>query len=224
MGNQQSIIQNIQAQVQQQTAAAAGAGAANAAAADQSGAYKQQKRIELNMAKADVVQKQQEYDNLTPDEALKRKTDEGTAEAARVLGQFDLSFSAETRVYNHILDEIHTIANSPAFRLAQKYKKDLADKYVAVQQENTKIKEYSATNRRRFLDNDPQENVGALSIDDRIYLLFWFCFLLFLMPISHHIIDGLGATLGDENRRFYIWIGIKIGVIIVADQALRYLA
>jgi len=224
MGNQQSIIQNIQAQVQQQTAAAASGAAANAAAADQSGAFKQQKRTELNMAKADVVKKQQEYDNLTPDEALKRKTDEGTAEAARIIREFDASFNAETRVYNQTLDEIKTIANSPAFRLAQKYKKDLADKYVAVNQENAKIKEYSATNRRRFLDNDPQENVGALSIDDRIYLLFWFCFLLFLMPISHHIIDGLGLSLGDENKRFYIWIGVKIGAIIVADRALRYLA
>lgn len=224
MGNQQSIIQNIQAQVQQQTAAAAGAANAAAAASDQSGAYKQQKRIELNMAKADVVQKQQEYDTLTPDEALKRKTDEGTAEAARIIGQVDLSFNAETRVYNQVLEEIDAIANSPAFRLAQKYKKDLANKYTSVLQENTKIKEHSATNRRRFLDNDPQENVGAMSIDDRVYLLFWFCFLLFVIPISHHIIDGLGAILGDETRRFYIWIAVKIGAFIIADQALRYLA
>jgi hypothetical protein len=139
MGNQQSIIQNIQAQVQKQTAAAASGAAANAAAADQSGAFKQQKRTELNMAKADVVKKQREYDNLTPDEALKRKTDEGTAEAARIIREFDASFSAETRVYNQTLDEIQTIANSPAFRLSQKYKKDLADKFVAVNKENAKI-------------------------------------------------------------------------------------
>lgn len=224
MGNQQSIIQNIQQQVQQQTAAAASGANAEAAAADQSGANKQQKRMELNMAKADVIKKQQEYDSVSPEEALKRKTDEGTAEAVRVLSQFDSSFSAESRVYNQILDEIQTIANSPAFRLAQKYRKDLGDKYLSVELENKKFKEYSATNRRRFLDNDPQENVGALTIDDRIYLLFWLCFLLFVMPISHHIIDGLGLSLGDENRRFYTWVGVKIGAVILADQALRYFA
>lgn len=229
MGNQQSIIQNIQAQVQQQNLAATQNAAAAAAAAEaRSGAFKQQKRTELNMAKADVIQKQKEYDDLTPDEALNRKTDEGNKEAERVLTNFDASFTAELRVYNRILDEIRSIANSPAFRLAQKYKKDLEHKYKEVQYDNSKFKEYIATNRRRFLDNDPQERVdgifGFSSIDDRIYMLFWACFLLFIIPISHHIMVGLGSTLISDKQWIYIWIGVNVALCIIADQALRRLA
>lgn len=190
--------------------------------------FKDQKRVELNMAKADVKTKQAEYDKLTPDEAVKRKTDEGTKEASDYINGVQTRMNYELELYNTTLGEVNTLADSPAFKLAQKYKSDISKKYSSVEKENKKYKEAYVTNRRRFLDNNPHETVngiwGFASIDERIYLLFWFTFLLFLLPLSHHIIDGLGIQLGDDKTRFYIWIVVKVVAVFIVDRALRYLA
>jgi hypothetical protein len=189
---------------------------------------KEQKRVELNMAKADVKAKQAEYDKLTPDESIKRKTDEGTKESSKYISDVQIRMGYELELYKSNLSEVNDLANSPAFKLAQKYKTELSKKYNEVEKENKKYKEDYVTNRRRFLDNNPDEPVngmfGFASIDDRIYLLFWITFLLFLLPISHHIIDGLGLQLGDEKARFYIWIIVSLVACFISDMALRYLA
>ena len=87
--------------------------------------FKDEKRIELNMAKADVAKKQIEYDNMTPEESLKRKTDEANKEANDYIKLIQMRSNYEVQIFNTKISEVDTLANSPAFKLAQKYKKDL---------------------------------------------------------------------------------------------------
>jgi hypothetical protein len=190
------------------------------------GYLKEQKRIELNMAKADVVKKQGEYDNLTPAEALKRKTDEGNLEANRYITSVQTRFNYEMDIYNTKFAKAEVLAKSPSFLLAQKYKNDLAAKYKTAEKANKRFKEAYVTNRRRFLDANPHESVAGIgpfkTLDDRILIMFWFCYLLFLIPIAYHIISGLspkgssGETMGKVG-------GIVFAACIIAHLAIRNL-
>lgn len=189
---------------------------------------REQKRVELNMAKMDVKAKQVEYDNLNPAEAVKRKTDLGIKEANEYISSIQTRFDYETEMYNSKLLEIESLSNNPAFKIAQKYKKDISDTLSTLSKENKKFKEASVTNRRRFLDANPSESIegiaGFNSIDDRIYLLFWICFLIFVIPISYYIITELGSNLGDSQTQSIALISIITGACIIVHLSIRYLA
>ncbi len=190
--------------------------------------FKDQKRIELNMAKQDVVKKQNEYDNLTPEEAVKRKTDEGNKEANDYINSVQTRLNYEVDIYKTKLSEVDTLANSPAFKLAQKYRQDLSTKHSSAFLENKKYKEAYVTNRRRFLDADPSESVAGFgpfkTLDDRIFLLFWFCYLLFLIPVGYHLVSGLGSKIGGTGAQMGTLFGLVLGACIVAHLAIRNLA
>lgn len=189
---------------------------------------KEQKRVELNMAKMDVKARQVDYDNLDPAEAVKRKTDAGIKEANDYISLVQTRFNYETELYNNKLLEIESLSNNPAFKIAQKYKKDISDTLLELSKENKKFKEASVTNRRRFLDANPSESIegiaGFKSIDDRIYLLFWICFLIFVIPITYYIIRELGPKLGDSQTQSIALISIITGLCIIAHLSIRYLA
>jgi len=189
---------------------------------------KEQKRVELNMAKVDVTKKQTEYDILAPDEAIKRKTDEGTKEATEYINNVNTRLNYELDIYNTKLSEANTLANSPAFKLAQKYRKDITSKYNSAFSENKKYKEAFITNRRRFLDANPSESVAGIgpfqSLDDRVMALFWFCYLLFLLPMSYHIVSGIGSKIGGPMVQYATVFGVVLGACIIAHLAIRNLA
>jgi len=179
---------------------------------------KDQKRVELNMAKADVKVKQAEYDKLTPEEAIKRKTDEANKEANEYINGIQTKMNYETELYNTTLSEIESLSNSPAFILAQKYKSDLSKKYQEVASENSLHKEAYITNRRRFLDANPHESMKGVgwftSIDDRILLFFWFCFLLFGFSVISFFI--IGSNFGSMLYKSGLaTISLVAGVLLV---------
>jgi hypothetical protein len=189
---------------------------------------KEQKRVELNMAKADVIVKQNEYDKLTPNEAVKRKTDEALAEAEIYINRMKDKINQESRLHEFKLDEIKTLANNPAFKLAQKYKNEVSEKLGKLSKENQKFKEAYATNRRRFLDANPHESIegiaGFKSLDDRIFFLFWLCFIIFIIPVSYYIITLFGEKIGDSSTQSKIWIASIVVSCIFAHLCLKYLA
>jgi len=189
------------------------------------GYLKEQKRIELNMAKTDVVKKQQEYDDLTPAEALKRKTDQGNAEATKYIEGVTVRSQYENDIYEKLFSEIDILANSPSFKLAQKYRTDLAQKYDSAVAENAKFKDAYVTNRRRFLDANPHESVSGIgpfqTLDDRILLLFWTCYLLFLIPTTYYIVSGLGSKIGTPLMQNGATAGVILSACLVAHLSIK---
>jgi len=186
---------------------------------------REQMRVELNMAKADVKSKQAAYDNLDPLGAVNRKTDDGIKEATAYTNGVESRFNYEKKLYETTYSEIQTLANSPSYTLAQKYKQDLSKKLKDLENENLKFKEKASINRRRFLEANPHESVegilGFNSLDDRIFLLFWVCFLIFIFPVSYYIIHSLGSKIGDSNTQTMIWLSSIIILCIFTHLLLK---
>jgi hypothetical protein len=160
---------------------------------------RERKRVELTMARNDLTDKQQAYDVVAPDEASQRKLNTANAAKDVYVADKQKQFDYEMRLYNQSLDQADALANSATFILAQKYSKTLEQKHNVVSQEYVENKEKTFTNRRRFLDAEPQEGVPGIgnfqSVDEQILFAFWVSYLLFSGIVSFWIIEylqGLG--------------------------------
>jgi hypothetical protein len=157
--------------------------------------------VELTMAKNDVTIKQQAYDVVAPDEASQRKVVAATAAKDAYMADIMKQIRYETRLFNQSLDQANALANSGTFELAQKYTKTLEEKRAEVEHENIKKREQMFTNRRRFLDADPQGGVpgvgGFKTVDEQIMLAFWTGYILFAVVLIFWIIDKNIAAFGN---------------------------
>lgn len=174
-------------------------------------------RVQLNMAKNDAAAKQKEYDQLVPDEAQKRKIKEADDAMKVYLDPKVQQFDYEMKLFNQALNQVDTLANNGAFILAQKYRKDLEQKHKSVADTYMKNKETVFTNRRRFLDADPQEGVPGFSwfqsIDDQIMAAFWICYSLFIGVLISYVITYFREKIGSA-RNLVVVSTVVFGVCI----------
>ena len=187
---------------------------------------REKKRVELTMARNDVVTKQNAYDVVAPDEASQRKIDAAKAANNKYLTDITTQFTYETRLLNQSINQAEALSNSATLQLAQKYTKTLEKRYVDIEHDNIKNKEKIFTNRRRFLDADPQSGVpgigGYQTVDEQVLLAFWVTYFLFASVVVFYILDIYKARF--EN--IYIMIGAGVGAVIAlafcAHMAIRY--
>ena len=192
---------------------------------------REQRRVELTMARNDVTVKQQAYDVVAPDEASQRKLNEANAATNTYIADVQRQFNYETRLFNQSLDQAISLANSPTYRLAQKYTKTLEQKRIEVEQANIKNREQAFTNRRRFLDADPQSGVPGTgsfqTVDEQIMLAFWVSYLIFVSIVIFYVIETNISAFGNPpNVKDAALTGvISLAVaIFVAHMTIRYTA
>lgn len=185
-------------------------------------------RIELNMAKNDVKSKQDQYDKLVPEEANARKTFETQKVLNTYVSAKDEQFNNELKIYNVLLDQVDALANNGAVDFAKKYQNELKKKEVLVYSTHMENKEKAFTNRRRFLDSDPQKPIGGFfnfqSTDSQIMLAFWISYILMICTISIIVIYKYGAYFGSaKNIVILMCLAIFI-MIIVAHSIIQAVA
>lgn len=181
------------------------------------------------MAKNDANYKQTEFDKIAPDEATQRKVT--SAEQARntYIDDKQTKFNYELRLLNQSLDQADALANSATFILAQKYSKSLESKHVNVADEYVKNKERAFTNRRRFLDAEPQSGVQGIghfqSVDEQIMLAFWASFVLFIGTVMFYIVSFLVQKVPTItfSQAIFIWIIGFVSIVFVAHHIIRYI-
>ena len=189
---------------------------------------REQKRVELTMAKNDVNDKQRQFDQVAPDEASQRKMNEATAQANTYINDKQTKFNYELKLLNQSLDQADALANSATFILAQKYNKSLDKKHINVASEFVKNKEQTFTNRRRFLDADPQEGVPGIghfqSVDEQIMLAFWVSFVLFIGTVMFYVVGFLVQRAPNIkfSQAVMIWLGGFGAIVFVAHHIIRY--
>ena len=180
------------------------------------------------MARNDVVDKQRQFDTVAPDEATQRKSNEAQAAANTYINDKRTRFNYELRLLNQSLDQADALANSATFILAQKYNKSLDSKHIKVADEYVKNKEQTFTNRRRFLDAEPQGGVPGIghfqSVDEQIMLAFWVSFVLFIGTVMYYVVSFLVSK--NPNIKFSqavtIWLGGVLGSVFLVHQIIRY--
>lgn len=186
---------------------------------------RERKRVELTMAKNDLEQKQADYNKLVPDEAQKASIKKANDDMSAYMGPKQTQFDYELRLFNLALNQVDTLSNSGSIMLAQKYRKELNNKHHKIASEYQKNKEKAFTNRRRFLDSNPQEGVPGLgwfqSIDDQVMLIFWISYVLFFGTLLTYVLSYFGAKIGSMRNAIIVWSVIMALCIVIAHSAIR---
>jgi len=186
---------------------------------------REQKRVELTMARNDAAQKQIEYEKLVPDETQKAKINQANANIAAYLEPKQMQFNYELQLFNRALSQVDALSNSATLALAQKYRVGLKQKHEYVANEYQKNKEKAFTQRRRFLDADPQEGVPGVgwfeTIDDQILLVFWFCYTLFIGMTLSFVLSHFAIKIGSTRNMMIIAAILMILCIIVAHTFIK---
>jgi hypothetical protein len=187
-------------------------------------------RIELNMAKNDVKSKQDKYDQLVPEEANARKTHEAQREITSYVKTSDDRFNTEMKLYNILLEQVDKLANNGVVKIAKKYEEEVKKKQQLTYAKNLTTKEKAFTNRRRFLDSEPQKPLGGIfsyqSTDSQIMLAFWISYILALSSISIVLVGKYGSYFGSAKNiaillTVFIFVMIIVAHLIIQAVATR---
>lgn len=179
------------------------------------------KKTELNTLKRDVDKKQTEVDSCSPEEKRRRKREALTNEFQAFRDKRKDEFQKELEMFDKYLQMAKNaqVAQKPLEEYSQELQTEL-------QKEQTELVKYERdvrAGRRRFLDNDPQEQVsnvlGIYTTDDKILLAFWILYLILIAVGTFVLIALYGETLGLDT------MGKKVGTygfMIMACYGIAY--
>jgi len=181
-------------------------------------AVKQQARVELTMAKNDVVDKQTAYDIVAPDEASQRKINAAVPIRDAYISEKRQQFDYEYKLFNSEMAKLDILSNNGSFHLAQKYKKSLSKKFNDVTSEYIKHKEQAFTNKRRFDDSDPQAGTPGIywfsSVDEQVLLVFWTAYIIFIGTMLSFLIEYIRIKYPIQFALYApSWLGLLILIV-----------
>jgi len=189
----------------------------------------EKKRVELNMSKNDTKAKQSEFDKLVPSEAEQRIMDKANLELADYLNTTEKIYNTQQKLYDQTLDQIDHLANSPTLIITEKYKKEMEQKEAHLSNQYMINKEKAFTERRRFLDSNPQEGVSGIgwlaSVDEQILAVFWLSYLLFIISSIVMFMINYGANyLGSVNNMVIVGIFVFSILVYVGHVSIKTFA
>ena len=192
----------------------------------------QRKRIELNMSKIDTKRRQVIFDKLVPKEAEQRRIDKANNELLEYTTKTNRLYSVQLKLFDKIYDQIDAIYRSPTYAIVEKYKKNIEQKQVMVSNEYMLNKEKAFTERRRFLDSQPQEGVEGVgwfsNVDEQILAVFWLAYILFLgtvlaLSIMYYGVQYTGSLKNAIISGIVVFlILIVMGHFMIRNFALKY--
>jgi hypothetical protein len=189
---------------------------------------REQKRVQITMTRNDLAQQQAEYDKLVPDEAQKAKIRAANDAATAYIGPKQTQFDYEFRLFNQALTQVDTLVNSGSIALAQKYRSELAKKHEKIAADYQKNKETAFTNRRRFLDANPQEGTPGIgwfqSIDDQVLLTFWVCYILFIGSGMTYVLSYFSEKIQSSRSAMIVWVMSIVIAVVIAHVFIKLYA
>jgi hypothetical protein len=135
-------------------------------------------------------------------------------------------FDEQVRMFNDVYMGVELLGHNGINNISQKYKRNLIHNYKKIYDENKENKEEYIINRRRFLDANPHESVQGIgpfkTLDDRLIILFWISFTIFIIPSSLFLAEVMGySTYNNKYNYIVVMFIIKI-ISFGADYILRY--
>jgi hypothetical protein len=160
------------------------------------------KGVELNQLQNDVHKKQAEIDSCNPEEANQRRILAKIQEYSTFTEQKgaqvrELRASIQSKVDG--LNALY-VAAKPALAYSKKLKKEADD----LDKAKTEYEQQERTQRRNFLDNDPQDGVsgilGVRTSDDKVLLAFWITYGVALAVIVAAVLQTYGAGMATRQK------------------------
>jgi hypothetical protein len=160
-------------------------------------------KVNLNQLKRDLGAKQTEVDTCDPTARKQRMFNAAKAELDAFVATKQTEFNKELTIFDgtvSIASNIHDSQGPLREHLAElKGKKDKLVK------ENEQLEFMIRSNRRRFMDGEPQEELptvlGLKTSDDKVMFFFWSAFLLAAAALSFVLLSAYGARMGIADRR-----------------------
>lgn len=177
--------------------------------------------VQLNMARSDLVAKDQKWKQCYPEQALqqglKGLRDEATAYTnAKRTEQREANAAFRTKL--DAVQKLSTLSNS--------LKASLSGKMAELQSLTAKrenLEQYERRERRAFLDNSPQSGTGGVpgvrTGDDRALLTFWVTYGVALLLASIFILDVYGAKIGATDAKSKAQI---VAAVLLVAYGLAY--
>lgn len=178
------------------------------------------KNVELSQLQNDVTKKQAEIDTCDPAEANRRRTSAKLQEFETYVTDKRKQMSELESSINSTLSTIQSVYISS--KPSRSYIEKLADEAKALHQAKIDYEQAERTQRRNFLDNDPQSGVsGVLGIrtdDDKILLAFWITYGIAIIAALVFLFAMYGSQFTTAQK-------MQIsGVVIVLAYGLAYYA
>ncbi len=159
---------------------------------------------ELSQIRSDLQNKQSQVDSCNPQDSAVRKMNELRAGFENTEKLKFTEFSAAVKLFNKTLEDTHFMATYGSQGPTSSYIAELTEKKEKYVKEIDSLERDIRANRRRFLDNNPQEGVSSIlglrTSDDKILLGFWLTLFpfLFLVIYTVHFVWGW-----EHNWRIY---------------------
>jgi ABC-type multidrug transport system fused ATPase/permease subunit len=178
------------------------------------------KNVELSQLQNDVVKKQAEIDTCDPAEANRRRT---TAK----LQEFETYITGQNKQIDELQKSImNTLSNINSVFVSstpsRSYIEKLTEESNTLQKAKVDYEQAERTQRRNFLDNDPQSGVsGILGIrtsDDKVLLAFWITYGIAIVAAIMLVFSLYGANFTMAQK---YQIG---GVVIALAYGIAYYA
>ncbi len=178
----------------------------------------QVQNVYCSMKQSDLDKCKQTYNDLNPTAQIEERRQQETTNAQQfktdVLAKLNPILSGiEDSMAN--IDKV--VGSHDSLRLQLQ---ELASEKSVMDKENQSLEQSIRANRRRFLDNDPQEGttsiLGLKTSDDKVLLFFW----LFLLVLTNLGVFTYFSVMKKEHVPIW-YIGIT-GVVLGIAYAVIY--
>ena len=167
------------------------------------------KNVELSQLQNDVSRKQNEIDTCDPNESNRRRTDAKlqefrlyVAEKEKIINNLDTSMKSTLSTIN----SVH-VSTKPT----RSYIDKLTNESNTLSKSQVEFEQAERTQRRNFLDNEPQDGVSGLlgvrTDDDKILFAFWIVYGI-------AIVSAMVALLNVYGVDFTLSQKIQIGLVV----------
>jgi hypothetical protein len=171
------------------------------------------KRVQCSMQQTDLSKCNAELQTMDPFGSLNTNLQAERAKAQQFISEKQELFQRESQSFQQTLESLQVAGKTQE---ALEYQlTDLTSQKTKLDQETKEFERSIRANRRRFLDNNPQEGTaflfGIQTSDDKTLFFFWITLILLvtLLVYTYNIVMG-------RNHIPAIYIGINLLCVILA--------
>jgi hypothetical protein len=178
-------------------------------------------KVTLNTLKRDLQNKQTDVDNCDPAARRQRQYEAAWAEFGAFIQTKKTDLQKELQIFDQTVSLAQELDDSMI--PLREYLSELKVKKEKLAKENEQLEVAIRSNRRRFIDGDPQEELptvlGLKTSDDKVMLFFWSAYLMVVAASSVVILSMYGSQMGITDRSSMI---ASVGMMVVAFYGIAY--
>jgi hypothetical protein len=174
-------------------------------------------KVQLNMARSALRGTEESIDNCDPAAAAQRKYDAGKTQFEEYIEKKRIELDKELEIFDRTYALATRIKESG--EPLRQYAAELRTKKEKLAKENEQLEYTIRSNRRRFVDGDPQDELptvlGLKTSDDKVMFFFWSTYLLAVASVGALLSERAGFVNRNSKLTF-------IGLLMALAYGIAY--